>query len=105
MKKLSNRTNRKIGILRGKGTSFQRAVWKQIIKIPGGKTKTYKEIAAAVGKPRAYRAVGQACRKNPLPVSIPCHRVVGKGGRLGGYSGGRKNKLMLLRREKDSQQK
>ena len=70
------------------GTAFQRSVWEALRAIPYGQTRTYGEIAAAVGRPRAVRAVGQANHVNPLPIFIPCHRVVGKNGALTGYAGG-----------------
>ena len=69
------------------GTSFQIKVWKEIIKIPKGKTKTYKEIAINIGHPNSARAVANACGKNPYPGTIPCHRVVRSDGKIGGYSG------------------
>ena len=78
------------------GTDFQRAVWETLRAIPYGQTRTYGEIAAAVGRPRAVRAVGQANHVNPLPIFIPCHRVVGKGGALTGYAGGLDLKRALL---------
>ena len=78
------------------GTDFQRAVWEALRAIPYGQTRTYGEIAAAVGRPKAVRAVGQANHVNPLPIFIPCHRVVGKGGALTGYAGGLDLKGALL---------
>ena len=69
------------------GTDFQRAVWSQLQKIPLGQTKTYKEIAIAIGSPKAQQAVGQACKANPITLLIPCHRVLGKNDRLTGYVG------------------
>lgn len=69
------------------GTDFCRRVWRQVQAIPYGQVRTYADIAAAVGQPRAYRAVGQANYRNPLPILIPCHRVVGKDGQLRGYKG------------------
>lgn len=78
------------------GTDFQRAVWEALKAIPYGGTRTYGEIAAAVGRPKAVRAVGQANHVNPLPIFIPCHRVVGKGGALTGYAGGLELKRALL---------
>jgi methylated-DNA-[protein]-cysteine S-methyltransferase len=77
------------------GTAFQQSVWRVILKIPYGKTTTYKQIARKIGKPRAVRAVGTACGKNPWIIIVPCHRVVGADG-LGGYAGGLKRKRMLL---------
>ena len=78
------------------GTDFQRAVWDALRSIPYGQTRTYGEIAAAIGRPRAVRAVGQANHVNPLPIFIPCHRVVGKSGTLTGYAGGLDLKGALL---------
>ena len=84
-----------------KGTVFQKMVWSEITKIPKGKTITYKELATKIGKPKAYRAVANACAKNPLLEIIPCHRVVRTDGKLGGYSGkgGIKTKKKLLDQE------
>ena len=84
-----------------KGTEFQKKVWKEIYKIPKGKTKTYKEIAILVGSPKSYRAVANACGKNPFPVAIPCHRVIKSDGSIGGYSakGGVRKKKALLSKE------
>lgn len=78
------------------GTDFQRAVWEALRAIPYGGTRTYGEIAAAVGRPKAVRAVGQSNHVNPLPIFIPCHRVVGKNGALTGYAGGLDLKRALL---------
>ena len=78
------------------GTDFQRAVWEALGAISYGETRTYGEIAAAVGRPKAVRAVGQANHVNPLPIFIPCHRVVGKNGALTGYAGGLDLKRALL---------
>lgn len=80
------------------GTEFQQAVWREIKKIPHGQTRTYSEIAAAIGRPNAVRAVGTACGANPLPVFIPCHRVVARNG-LGGFGSGLPWKVLLLRME------
>lgn len=79
-----------------RGTPFQLRVWEALRRIPPGQTRTYGEIAQAIGRPRAARAVGQACAANPLPLLIPCHRVIGSGGRLGGYQPGPKYKQRLL---------
>ena len=81
-----------------KGTEFQKKVWEEILKIPKGQTRTYKDIALSIGSPKSYRAVANACGKNPLPVTIPCHRVVKSDGSIGGYSakGGVKKKKILL---------
>ena len=83
------------------GTDFQIAVWKELLKIPAGSTKTYKEIAGAIGKPNSSRAVANACAQNPYAPAVPCHRVVRSDGSLGGYSlkGGLKRKLYLLKKE------
>ena len=80
------------------GTDFQVSVWKEILKIPRGKTKTYKEIALAIGKPNSSRAVANACAQNPYAPAVPCHRVVRSDGSLGGYSadGGMERKRELL---------
>ena len=69
------------------GTDFQKSVWEQLLAIPRGKTRTYKQIAEAIGHPSSYRAVANACRANPTPITIPCHRAVRSDGSLGGYSG------------------
>ena len=69
------------------GTAFQKKVWQALLAIPYGETRSYQDVAEQVGKPRAYRAVGGANRNNPLPVFIPCHRVLGKDGALTGYGG------------------
>jgi O-6-methylguanine DNA methyltransferase len=80
-------------------TEFQQAVWRQMLKLRPGQTMSYGEIAAAIGKPRALRAVGGACGANPIPVLVPCHRVLAARGRLGGFSGGLEWKRRLLARE------
>ena len=79
-----------------RGTAFQREVWAAVSAIPFGSTATYSEIAAAVGRPSACRAVGAANGRNPLPVIVPCHRVVGAAGGLTGYGGGLDRKRLLL---------
>ena len=76
-------------------TDFQRAVWAELARVPYGETRTYGEIAAAVGRPRAMRAVGNANHANPWPILVPCHRVVAANG-LGGYGGGLDLKRFLL---------
>jgi methylated-DNA-[protein]-cysteine S-methyltransferase len=83
------------------GTDFKIKVWNAISKIPKGKVKTYKELARSIRKPKASRAVANACGKNPFPIKIPCHRVIRSDGKLGGYSGkgGIKTKRKLLRSE------
>ncbi len=78
-----------------KGTEFQNKVWKELLKIPYGKTMTYKELAQKIGNVNAARAVGGAVGKNPLAIIIPCHRILATGG-IGGFSGGLKIKKMLL---------
>ncbi len=81
------------------GTPFQQRVWKALRSIPWGRTATYGEIARRIGNPRAVRAVGLANRDNPLPLLIPCHRVIGSNGTLTGYAGGLSTKARLLRAE------
>ena len=83
------------------GTDFQQSVWKQMIKIPFGKTKTYKDIALKTGGANYARAVGMACNKNPIPIFIPCHRVIGSSGKLIGYAGGLKLKKILISLEQN----
>ena len=78
------------------GTDFQRAVWRQVSAIPYGQTRSYSDIAAALGRPKAVRAVGAAIGRNPIWLAIPCHRVVGKDGALTGYAGGLERKRFLL---------
>ena len=80
-------------------TDFQKSVWRQMLKISTGKTKSYGEIAAAIGNPRAVRAVGGACGANPVPVLVPCHRVLAANKKLGGFSGGLDWKRKLLKLE------
>ena len=82
-----------------RGTPFQCAVWEELRRIPYGTTCTYGELAARIGNPRAVRAVGQANHRNPLPIFIPCHRVIGRNGTLTGYAGGVQRKEWLLRHE------
>ncbi len=79
-----------------RGTAFQVAVWQALLGIPHGETRTYAEIAGAVGNPAAVRAVGSAIGRNPVSVLVPCHRVVRTGGGLGGYGGGLWRKEYLL---------
>ena len=78
------------------GTEFQRRVWRALVEIPYGATATYEDIARAIGKPSAVRAVGAANGKNPLSIVVPCHRVIGKNGTLTGYAGGLPSKRRLL---------
>lgn len=81
------------------GTPFQRTVWEYLMTIPRGETRTYGEVAQAIGKPKAARAVGGAVGSNPLSIVIPCHRVVAADGQGGGYGGGMKAKRFLLQLE------
>jgi O-6-methylguanine DNA methyltransferase len=81
------------------GTEFQKSVWNALRKISAGKTKSYGEIAQAIGKPKAVRAVGGACGANPVPVLVPCHRVLAANKKLGGFSGGLDWKRKLLASE------
>ena len=82
-----------------RGTEFYRSVWRALEAIPYGETRSYRDIAQAVGRPKAVRAVGQANHNNPIPIIIPCHRVVGANGSLTGYGGGLDMKKHLLRLE------
>ena len=81
------------------GTNFQRAVWSAMLEIRPGHTLTYGAIARAIGRPNAVRAVGGACGANPIPVLVPCHRVLAANNKLGGFSGGLEWKRTLLERE------
>ena len=84
--------------LNPKGTDFQKSVWNALCTIPYGKTMSYGQVAAQIGNPKASRAVGMANNKNPIPILIPCHRVIGANGKLVGYGGGiwMKQKLLEL---------
>lgn len=84
-----------------KGTDFQIKVWNEIKKIPKGSVRTYKEIAIAINHPKSYRAVANACKKNPHSIVIPCHRVIRSNGHIGGYFGKEKiiEKINLLKDE------
>ena len=82
-----------------KGTDFQKKVWAELLKIPYGKTKSYQEIAEAIGTTNAQRAVGSACNKNPILLIIPCHRVISKTGKLTGFACGIDRKEQLLKLE------
>ena len=84
-----------------KGTKFQLKVWKHLMKIPKGETRTYLDIAEALGRPNSYRAIANIISKNPYPLKIPCHRVIRSDGKLGGYSGPGdiKIKKKLLKKE------
>jgi len=83
------------------GTPFQVMVWRALLEIPTGQTRSYGELAKALGRPSAARAVGTAIGRNPLSIVVPCHRVVGAQGALTGYAGGLDRKLALLRLERD----
>jgi O-6-methylguanine DNA methyltransferase len=85
--------------LDARGTAFQKGVWAKVARIPYGATTTYGEIAQRIGRSRAAHAVGAAVGANPLPILIPCHRVIGAGGSLTGYGGGLEIKAELLRLE------
>jgi methylated-DNA-[protein]-cysteine S-methyltransferase len=82
-----------------RGTAFQVQVWRQVLAVPYGQAATYQDIADAIGNPRAVRAVGAANGRNPLPLFVPCHRIIGHDGRLVGYGGGLWRKKWLLRHE------
>ena len=84
------------------GTDFQKRVWEALTRIPYGVTRTYKEIAVEIGNSRASRAVGMANNKNPVPIIIPCHRVIGSDGKLTGYAGGLGVKEFLLNLEREN---
>jgi len=88
--------------LSAQGTDFQKTVWKELQKIPYGKTATYKDIAKNIGNKNASRAVGMANNKNPIAIIIPCHRVIGSNGNLTGYAGGINIKKYLLDLEKQT---
>ena len=82
-----------------RGSDFERAVWAELARIPYGEMRTYGDIAKSLGDPGAARAVGTACNRNPVPVIVPCHRVVGAGGKLVGFGGGLPRKRHLLELE------
>ena len=82
--------------LEGQGTPFEMAVWKALQRIPHGATESYGQIAREIGRPGAARAVGRACGRNPVPILVPCHRVVGADGSLTGFSSGLALKSILL---------
>ena len=88
-----------------RGTVFQRRVWEALRRIPRGETRTYRDIARAVGAPRAVRAVGSACGANPVALAVPCHRAVRTDGGLGGYAWGLQRKRKLLALEKNAEKK
>src|SRR5215469_6137079 len=78
------------------GTEFQKKCWKALLRIPYGKTRSYADVAREVGRPKAFRAVGQANHNNPIAIIVPCHRVITSSGTLGGYGGGLQVKQQLL---------
>ena len=86
--------------LNPQGTVFQQQVWKALCDIPYGETRSYKQIAEAIGNPKAVRAVGMANNRNPLLIVVPCHRVIGANGKLVGYAAGIEKKEFLLKLEK-----
>jgi methylated-DNA-[protein]-cysteine S-methyltransferase len=83
-----------------RGTAFQQSVWHALCAVPHASTASYKDIALAIGNPKAVRAVGQANNKNPIPIFIPCHRIIGSNGKMVGYSGGLEIKAFLLALER-----
>ncbi|MFA4894494.1 methylated-DNA--[protein]-cysteine S-methyltransferase [Brevundimonas sp.] len=88
--------------IRTNGTEFQRSVWAALRAIPHGETRTYGQLAAAIGSPKAVRAAGSANGQNPIAVIVPCHRVIGANGTLTGYAGGIERKRWLLEHERAS---
>jgi methylated-DNA-[protein]-cysteine S-methyltransferase len=82
------------------GTPFQRSVWEALCEIPFGKTESYAELARRIGRPGACRAVGNAAGANPIPIVVPCHRLIAANGKLGGYGSGLDKKIYLLGHEK-----
>jgi len=82
-----------------RGSCFQRRVWKELAAIPRGETRSYAEVAHGIGMPRGARAVARACATNPVPLVVPCHRVIEKSGGVGGYNGGKHRKRLLLQQE------
>jgi methylated-DNA-[protein]-cysteine S-methyltransferase len=87
--------------IRFQGTEFQRSVWNELLRIPYGSTITYGELARRIGRPKAVRAVGLANGRNPIPIIVPCHRVIGADGKLTGFGGGLPNKAFLLQLERE----
>ena len=85
------------------GTEFQKLVWTELLKIPYGQTRSYGQIAQAIGRPKAMRAVGAANGRNPISIIAPCHRVIGASGALTGFAGGLDNKTILMNLEKNIQ--
>lgn len=86
-----------------RGTSFQKSVWEALLGIPFGETRSYGQIARQLGNPNATRAVGAANGQNPIPIVVPCHRVIGSNGKLTGFGGGMENKALLLNLEQRGQ--
>ncbi|MEO5903147.1 MAG: methylated-DNA--[protein]-cysteine S-methyltransferase [Gemmatimonadaceae bacterium] len=82
-----------------RGTPFQINVWNEMLRIPAGSTRSYGDVAKRIGRPKAFRAVAQACGANPVPVVVPCHRVVAAGGALGGFGLGLDRKIAMLAAE------
>ena len=98
-----NKTRTKFDLpLAPQGTEFMKSVWKELIQIPYGETRTYKQIAQKIGNEKASRAVGMANNKNPIPIIIPCHRVIGANNKLIGYALGLDKKEFLLDLEKSN---
>ena len=87
-----------------RATAFQRRVWRELQAIPRGETRSYAQVAAAIGSPTAARAVASACASNPVALAVPCHRVVRGDGSLSGYRWGASRKQALLERERQSQE-
>ena len=85
--------------LEARGSEFEKKVWRALEKIPYGKTRSYLDLARAIGSPKACRAVGAANSRNPLPIIVPCHRVIGANGKLTGFAGGLDRKATLLAHE------
>ena len=92
-------------LIKAEGTDFQKKVWRALCDIPYGETRSYKEIAQAVGSPKACRAVGMANNRNPISFAVPCHRVIGADGSLVGYGGGLDLKHTLLQMERNNKEK
>ncbi len=87
--------------IRLEGTSFQKSVWKALLSIPYGETRSYEDIARMINNPKSVRAVGHAIHNNPLMIIVPCHRVINKNGKLGGFAFGLETKTFLLDLEKE----
>lgn len=85
-----------------RGTDFQKKVWNELLKIPYGETRTYKDIANFINVPKGYRAVGNALNNNPVLILVPCHRVIGSNGKLVGFAGGLELKAKLLELERNT---